>query len=148
MNEVKIGITLGYLAVCSWFDLKERKLPVWLLMMGVAAGAAVQSLSVAAGEFLQGDRNFSGCAAGGLLLVLSRLAPKQIGSGDGWMVLGTGSVTGAEIYLYLEASFLLMMIPAFWLAVIKKQRNRELPLAPFLLGGTVLVQAMRWSVWG
>ena len=33
MNEVKIGITLGYLAVCSWFDLKERKLPVWLLMM-------------------------------------------------------------------------------------------------------------------
>ena len=65
----------------------------------------------------------------------------------GWY-WGAGSVTGAEIYLYLEASFLLMMIPAFWLAVIKKQRNRELPLAPFLLGGTVLVQAMRWSVWG
>ncbi|MGO5166173.1 MULTISPECIES: prepilin peptidase [unclassified Candidatus Paralachnospira] len=147
MNEVKIGITLGYLAVCSWFDLKERKLPVWLLMMGVAAGAAVQSLSVAAGEF-RGIEIFLAVLPGGLLLVLSRLAPKQIGSGDGWMVLGTGSVTGAEIYLYLEASFLLMMIPAFWLAVIKKQRNRELPLAPFLLGGTVLVQAMRWSVWG
>lgn len=147
MNEVKIGITLGYLAVCSWFDLKERKLPVWLLMMGVAAGAAVQSLSVAAGEF-RGIEIFLAVLPGGLLLVLSRLAPKQIGSGDGWMVLGTGSVTGAEIYLYLEASFLLMMIPAFWLAVIKKQRNRELPLAPFLLGGTVLVQVMRWSVWG
>ena len=147
MNEVKIGITLGYLAVCSWFDLKERKLPVWLLMMGVAAGAAVQSLSVTAGEF-RGIEIFLAVLPGGLLLVLSRLAPKQIGSGDGWMVLGTGSVTGAEIYLYLEASFLLMMIPAFWLAVIKKQRNRELPLAPFLLGGTVLVQAMRWSVWG
>ena len=147
MNEVKIGITLGYLAVCSWFDLKERKLPVWLLMMGVAAGTAVQSLSVAAGEF-RGIEIFLAVLPGGLLLVLSRLAPKQIGSGDGWMVLGTGSVTGAEIYLYLEASFLLMMIPAFWLAVIKKQRNRELPLAPFLLGGTVLVQAMRWSVWG
>ena len=147
MNEVKIGITLGYLAVCSWFDLKERKLPVWLLMMGVAAGAAVQSLSVAAGEF-RGIEIFLAVLPGGLLLVLSRLAPKQIGSGDGWMVLGTGSVTGAEIYLYLEASFLLMMSPAFWLAVIKKQRNRELPLAPFLLGGTVLVQAMRWSVWG
>lgn len=145
MNEVKIGITLGYLAVCSWFDLKERKLPVWLLMMGVAAGAAVQSLSVAAGEF-RGIEIFLAVLPGGFLLVLSRLAPKQIGSGDGWMVLGTGSVTGAEIYLYLEASFLLMMIPAFWLAVIKKQRNRELPLAPFLLGGTVLVQAMRWSV--
>ena len=147
MNEVKIGITLGYLAVCSWFDLKERKLPVWLLMMGVAAGAAVQSLSVAAGEF-RGIEIFLAVLPGGLLLVLSRLAPKQIGNGDGWMVLGTGSVTGAEIYLYLEASFLLMMIPAFWLAVIKKQRNRELPLAPFLLGGTVLVQVMRWSVWG
>ena len=147
MNEVKIGITLGYLAVCSWFDLKERKLPVWLLMMGVAAGAAVQSLSVAAGEF-RGIEIFLAVLPGGLLLVLSRLAPKQIGSGDGWMVLGTGSVTGAERYLYLEASFLLMMSPAFWLAVIKKQRNRELPLAPFLLGGTVLVQAMRWSVWG
>lgn len=147
MNEVKIGITLGYLAVCSWFDLKERKLPVWLLMMGVAAGAAVQSLSVAAGEF-RGIEIFLAVLPGGLLLVLSRLSPKQIGSGDGWMVLGTGSVTGAEIYLYLEASFLLMMIPAFWLAVIKKQRNRELPLAPFLLGGTVLVQVMRWSVWG
>lgn len=147
MNEVKIGITLGYLAVCSWFDLKERKLPVWLLMMGVAAGAAVQSLSVAAGEF-RGIEIFLAVLPGGLLLVLSRLAPKQIGSGDGWMVLGTGSVTGAELYLYLEASFLLMMIPAFWLAVIKKQRNRELPLAPFLLGGTVLVQVMRWSVWG
>lgn len=147
MNEVKIGITLGYLAVCSWFDLKERKLPVWLLMMGVAAGAAVQSLSVAAGEF-RGIEIFLAVLPGGLLLVLSRLAPKQIGSGDGWMVLGTGSVTGAEIYLYLEASFLFMMIPAFWLAVIKKQRNRELPLAPFLLGGTVLVQVMRWSVWG
>ena len=147
MNEVKIGITLGYLAVCSWFDLKERKLPVWLLMMGVAAGAAIQSLSVAAGEF-RGIEIFLAVLPGGLLLVLSRLAPKQIGSGDGWMVLGTGSVTGAEIYLYLEASFLLMMIPAFWLDVIKKQRNRELPLAPFLLGGTVLVQAMRWSVWG
>ena len=147
MNEVKIGITLGYLAVCSWFDLKERKLPVWLLMMGVAAGAAVQSLSMAAGEF-RGIEIFLAVLPGGLLLVLSRLSPKQIGSGDGWMVLGTGSVTGAEIYLYLEASFLLMMIPAFWLAVIKKQRNRELPLAPFLLGGTVLVQVMRWSVWG
>ena len=147
MNEVKIGITLGYLAVCSWFDLKERKLPVWLLMMGVAAGAAVQSLSVAAGDF-RGIEIFLAVLPGGLLLVLSRLAPKQIGSGDGWMVLGTGSVTGAELYLYLEASFLLMMIPAFWLAVIKKQRNRELPLAPFLLGGTVLVQVMRWSVWG
>ena len=147
MNEVKIGITLGYLAVCSWFDLKERKLPVWLLMMGVAAGAAVQSLSVAAGEF-RGIEIFLAVLPGGLLLVLSRLSPKQIGSGDGWMVLGTGSVTGAEIYLYLEASFLLMMIPAFWLAMIKKQRNRELPLAPFLLGGTVLVQVMRWSVWG
>ena len=147
MNEVKIGITLGYLAVCSWFDLKERKLPVWLLMMGVAAGAAIQSLSVAAGEF-RGIEIFLAVLPGGLLLVLSRLAPKQIGSGDGWMVLGTGSVTGAELYLYLEASFLLMMIPAFWLAVIKKQRNRELPLAPFLLGGTVLVQVMRWSVWG
>ena len=147
MNEVKIGITLGYLAVCSWFDLKERKLPIWLLMMGVAAGAAVQRLSVAAGEF-RGIEIFLAVLPGGILLVLSRLAPKQIGSGDGWMVLGTGSVTGAEIYLYLEASFLLMMIPAFWLAVIKKQRNRELPLAPFLLGGTVLVQAMRWSVWG
>ena len=141
-NEIEVGITLGYLAVCSWFDLKERKLPVWLLMIGLMVGAAVQILSAAEGEFRVMELLLA-ILPGSVLLGLSRLALMQIGAGDGWMVLGTGIMAGTAVYLYLEAGFLLMLVPAFWLAVVKKQRNRELPLAPFLLGGAVLVQVIR-----
>ena len=144
MDNVEVGITMGYLAICSYFDLKERKLPVWLLMIGIIAGAAVQILLAVAGEFRIPEL-FLAVIPGSILFVLSRFAPNQIGSGDGWMVLGAGIMAGAVVYLYLETGFLIMMVPAFWLAVVKKQRNRELPLAPFLFGGAVLVQVMRWS---
>lgn len=140
-NEIEVGIILGYLAVCSGFDLKERKLPVWLLMIGLIVGAAVQILSAAEGDFRVMELLLA-VLPGSVLLGLSRLAPMQIGAGDGWMVLGAGIIAGTAVYLYLEIGFLIMLVPAFWLAVVKKQRSRELPLAPFLLGGAILVQVM------
>lgn len=73
-------------------------------------------------------------APGAALCLLALAVPKQLGTGDGWMLMAAGALGGwAESLFLLEGGLLLLFPAAFFLALVRKDRKRELPFAPFLL---------------
>lgn len=118
-----------FLAVCSGLDIRFRKLPFWFLLLGMVVGTVLEFCENGIGETL-----FWNVLPGLILLLISFLLPSQIGGGDGWMLMASGAITGWEDSLLLLEGGLLIMFPvAFFWTVIRKERKKALPFAPFML---------------
>ncbi len=129
MTEFRTGCMVVFLAVCSIVDIRFRRLPFWLLGAGLAGGTVLELLEHGAGTALLWN-----LVPGAVLILAALAAPKQLGIGDGWMLMAAGAASGWEMSLLLLEGGLFLMFPAafFW-AVIRKKRERELPFAPFML---------------
>lgn len=140
---IKCFVIAGVLVVCSYFDMKEKKVPVVSILLGTAA---VIVLNIVGGEM-----SFVSCLIGGtlgaILLLISRLTKNAFGVGDALLVLMIG--LGSGIYQTTLVLFYGLLVTAFVSAVLlflkRVKRKTELPFVPFLLIGYVGVM-ISWQL--
>ncbi|BBZ44705.1 prepilin peptidase [Mycobacterium parmense] len=84
-----MALVLGWLAVLSWHDLRQRRLPDLLTLPGAAA------ILVAAAWAGRGAPALAGAAALATIYLLVHLAaPTGMGGGDVKLALGLGGLAG------------------------------------------------------
>ena len=130
-------IILGVICV---FDIKRKKIPVYMLIILAAAGI-ISNFTV--GEF-DIKKRIIAMLPGMILLIVSMITKQQIGYGDGMIILIMGLYIDIDDILSIVlSSFLLSSIAAIILmTVFKKKKNFEMAFSPFLLIGYGLVKGV------
>ena len=130
-------IILGVICV---FDIKRKKIPVYMLIILAAAGIIS---NFAVGEF-DIEKRIIAMLPGMILLIVSMITKQQIGYGDGMIILIMGLYIDIDDILSIVlSSFLLSSIAAIILmTVFKKKKNFEMAFSPFLLIGYGLVKGV------
>lgn len=130
-------IILGVICV---FDIKRKKIPVYMLIILAAAGI-ISNFTV--GEF-DIEKRIIDMLPGMILLIVSMITKQQIGYGDGMIILIMGLYIDIDDILSIVlSSFLLSSIAAIILmTVFKKKKNFEMAFSPFLLIGYGLVKGV------
>ena len=130
-------IILGVICV---FDIKRKKIPVYMLIILAAAGI-ISNFTV--GEF-DIEKRIIAMLPGMILLIVSMITKQQIGYGDGMIILIMGLYIDIDDILSIVlSSFLLSSIAAIILmTVFKKKKNFEMAFSPFLLIGYGLVKGL------
>lgn len=123
-------IILGVICI---FDIKRKKIPVYMLIILAAAGI-ISNFTV--GEF-DIEKRIIAMLPGMILLIVSMITKQQIGYGDGMIILIMGLYIDIDDILSIVlSSFLLSSIAAIILmTVFKKKKNFEMAFSPFLLIG-------------
>lgn len=129
---VTLGIALGYLAIISISDAKNRKLGVGIILVGSGISMGISAYSLYVGkvsclELLLG-------AIPGILMLCISGATKAAGLGDGIILLQVNGI------LFLErttAAFCISLIgigifSVFVIVFCSRKRNLKLPYMPFL----------------
>ncbi len=130
-------IILGVICV---FDIKRKKIPVYMLIVLAAAGI-ISNFTV--GEF-DIEKRIIAMLPGMILLIVSMITKQQIGYGDSLIILIMGLYIDIDDILSIVlSSFLLSSIAAIILmTVFKKKKNFEMAFSPFLLIGYGLVKGV------
>ena len=130
-------IILGVICV---FDIKRKKIPVYMLIILAAAGI-ISNFTV--GEF-DIEKRIIAMLPGMILLIVSMITKQQIGYGDGMIILIMGLYIDIDDILSIVlSSFLLSSIAAIILmTVFKKKKNFEMAFSLFLLIGYGLVKGV------
>ena len=130
-------IILGVICV---FDIKRKKIPVYMLIILAAAGI-ISNFTI--GEF-DIEKRIIAMLPGLILLIVSMITKQQIGYGDGLIILIMGLYIDIDDILSIVlSSFLLSSIAAIILmTVFKKKKNFEMAFSPFLLIGYGLVKGV------
>ena len=130
-------IILGVICV---FDIKRKKIPVYMLIVLAAAGI-ISNFTV--GEF-DIEKRIIAMLPGIILLIVSMITKQQIGYGDGLIILIMGLYIDIDDILSIVlSSFLLSSIAAIILmTVFKKKKNFEMAFSPFLVIGYGLVKGV------
>lgn len=133
MWEVSQIICIGTLAGMSVTDIKFRKIPVDILVMG-GIGAILY-------HFIAQEMGWSliagGIGVGLLFLLISKVTGESMGYGDSWSVLILGIYLGLwGVIEVLTAAFcILAAVGILSLMFSKLSRKSTLPFLPFLTGG-------------
>ncbi len=132
---VALGVTLA----ASVTDIRERRIPNELILIGLVTAAAVAATS---GRWLDA---LAGGVLGVAILTLPRLVARDaVGLGDvklaGVVGMGVG-VTGVVVVVALAVvaamtTFVLLRLGS------RSTHRRDLPFAPFLLAGTTGIAAL------
>ncbi|MBD5544129.1 MAG: prepilin peptidase [Lachnospiraceae bacterium] len=127
INNTLIMILLG---ICSYFDFKERKIPVVLIFLSIGLHIA---FSVYWGSFSIGS-SLAGLLLGAGLCLLSVFSKGALGIGDGLLAAACGISLGfyKTLALFFYGFLLTGLIGFFFLIGKKKSRKEEMPLVPFL----------------
>lgn len=135
--HICLVIILGVICV---FDIKRKKIPVYMLIILAAAGI-ISNFTV--GEF-DIEKRIIAMLPGMILLIVSMITKQQIGYGDGMIILIMGLYIDIDDILSIVlSSFLLSSIAAIILmTVFKKKKNFEMAFSPFLLIGYGLVKGV------
>ena len=137
IGHICLIIILGVICV---FDIKRKKIPVYMLIILAAAGI-ISNFTV--GEF-DIEKRIIAMLPGMILLIVSMITKQQIGYGDGMIILIMGLYIDIDDILSIVlSSFLLSSIAAIILmTVFKKKKNFEMAFSPFLLIGYGLVKGV------
>lgn len=121
------------LSVCAVTDFRYRKIPLWLLKGGFAAGI---------GNIIFSDvtENLAGMAVGMVILLAGRMTRGAMGDGDGYFFLITACFcTWKEVWLLFWGG---LTISWFWsTAIMMKNIKKGLPCK-----GTVPFITCIWPV--
>ena len=109
------------MGVICVFDIKRKKIPVYMLIILAAAGI-ISNFTV--GEF-DIEKRIIAMLPGMILLIVSMITKQQIGYGDGMIILIMGLYIDIDDILSIVlSSFLLSSIAALILmTVFKKKKN-------------------------
>ncbi len=126
---------LIYLTCLSIFDLREKRVPVIWLVLGMLAAVGVSVYDV-----LQGDCQWIAllwAMMPGLFWMLMAWGSKKAGISDAVVLLILGLCLGTrECSVIFALSILLSALTAMILLVIRRvKRNSSLPYIPFLCAG-------------
>lgn len=140
---VKCVVMIGILMICSYFDLKEKKIPVIAVLLGIIAITVINVI----GQDISLPACLIGTVFGGLLLLISRLTKNALGMGDALLVLMIGAGMGIyQTALVLFYGLLVTAVVSTILLCMKRvKRNTEIPFVPFLLIGYVGV-ILSWQI--
>ncbi len=120
-----------FLSIGSYFDLKNREVPVNYLvifgMLGVVGNIFWKYQTI--WEVLTG-----GCI-GGVFLAVGWMTKEAIGYGDGWTLVILGIMKGWHgLILVVFGAFLLSGVWGVWKLIgLKASRDETMPFYPFLL---------------
>lgn len=134
----RYGIMAVFFILCSWCDIKTRKLPAGLILLFAAAGIFVNIFWPMPYRMWIG-----GFLLGGGILLLGKLTGEQIGYGDGLiLIVGAFFLTGKEMaVMFLTALFLCAVFAVFLFLAGRARRRMRLPFVPFLAAAFLLLAA-------
>ncbi len=135
-------ILLGLLGLCTWEDIKKKKLTiVYILMFGI--GGVILHLFYPVCSIYS---ILYGSLLGVIVMFLSWMSQGGIGMGDGILLVVTGVYLGG-IY-NLELFFTGLLLAAGWSIVLlllqKKKQKEEMAFVPFLLV-SYIAMLIRWK---
>lgn len=135
-----VGIFV-FLMLCSLQDIREKRLPVKML---VFSGGLFFLVSLVSGELFNEGRLLA-LMPGMAALVLAFLTREQIGYGDGACLVVLGLLVSAERLIGAIAGGLFLISACSILLLVRKKANRKttLPFMPFLTVG-MLWQLIMW----
>lgn len=132
-------ITFIWLAALSVSDIRERKVPVWLLWAGGITAAGILLYRAARGE-ADPVQTVRALLPGAALFLLA-VGTKKAGGADGTVLLILGVLEGDRGCL--TVCFGSLVLIAFFsgvLLVMKKvRRNTKVPFVPFLTAGWLIL---------
>lgn len=121
------------LAIIGWFDLKDRMIPMLLLIANIICATGFQ--------VLVGRKNIclilGGACIGILFLLISALTKEAVGYGDGLGILGIGIYHGLwdTLEILMVTFGVLFFVSIFVLVYKKMSKKTEIPFYPFLVMG-------------
>lgn len=135
-------ILLGWLIILSVYDVREKRVPVWMLVMGVLAVGSHGIYRIFAEQdfWLQ---MLLGMIPGIFLLVIAWFS-QRAGYADGIVLLLVGMLQGyRECFAILCISLLLISFLSMALLLLRRvNRNTKIPYVPFMAAAFLIVRAM------
>ena len=133
-------ILLSFLAVFTFYDLKYKKIPMWLLLLMAITGIIYV---IKIGDYWSISR-YMGSSIGLLFLGFSFLSHEAIGKGDGFLFVILGWFLGMyQLIFLLFVAFTFSAIFSMVLLLMKKGNYKtSIPFMPFLyiaFGGICLL---------
>lgn len=144
MWEVALELTdagrltcLGFLIWVSVLDIRYRKIPDWLLVLG---GILVTAYCVLSGD-VSIEICLAGLLAGMAFLLVSKFTNEALGYGDSWILCIAGAYLGIwKLMEVLVMTWILLSFSAMMCLIWKKwSRKAALPMVPFLTAGYVIM---------
>jgi len=126
---------LLFIGAGAFIDAREQFIPVWLPAAGAAVGIILQAVLGSTPFYMI----LLGCAAGLLLLGISLVSNRAIGTGDAIMLIVSGIYLGPEMNILLMLFSLIISAAASIVLMIamKAGRRSRIPFIPFMLGGYI-----------
>lgn len=136
MREISQIICLVILTILSVIDIRYRKVPQHLLVVGNLGAIWYQCMVGGLDRWLL----ICGGCIGVIFLIISRVTKEEIGYGDSWGILMLGIFLGVwGVLEVLLLSFLLLIIAAILYFISGRLRRKStLPFYPFLTAGYLL----------
>ncbi len=128
-------LPLLFLAVCAGYDVREKKIPLVVVWVGMAL-AVLLRVQGAYGEWSVLSVGLS-VIPGLVFWLISLVTGEKVGYGDGWMLIMIGLYTDLwRCFLILLAGLFSESVAALVLLAARKiSKDRQVPFAPFLLLG-------------
>lgn len=125
------GLTI-YLTILSIYDIRERKIPVSLLL----SGGTVVAVYVVYGLLSGGNSldKFLIALIPGIILLAAAVLTGKVGSADGLLLMMVGPVMGFRqcASVFCISLFLTAIVSAVLLVLHRVDCSTELPYVPFL----------------
>ncbi len=132
-DYIMAGTVCIWLLLCSWQDIRKKKIPVILIGIGC--------LAILTGSFLTGEISIwsrgAGLSLGIVLLILNPVTRGQIGTGDGLIVsiMGLGLGFNETAFMLAYGLFGSAIFSIGLILLRKANRKVTIPFIPFLFLG-------------
>lgn len=132
---IKIFLII-FLAVCTVFDIRNKEIPLALILAGLSLAAGVNIWQVFTGAESLGSVGAS-LLCGLFFLLLGFVTKEKVGYGDGIILVIAGLLMDSyRCFVGLCISLILSSVFAIVLLVMQRaDRNSALPFVPFIAIG-------------
>lgn len=133
-----------FLAVCTITDLKERQIYLGYCFINIGMALLINLLF----QNMDWINIISGIGLGCIFFLISVITKEALGKGDAVIILVLGSICGIEISfeIVIWGFILCSIVSIFEILIKKKNIKSDIPFAPFLLLGCILIILMRKGI--
>ncbi len=125
-----------YLGILSVYDIKTRKVPRWLLGMGMVAAIFLKCVYRSSSIALVS----MGIGIGVVFCIISKITDETLGMGDSYLITILGVFVGGwDLLCILAYAFLFAASYSVLVLVMKRfNKNIQIPFIPFLMAAYVI----------